>query len=226
MRIAGGLVLSLVAGLAIAWWAFAQPVYVHRFKLILQADVAGVLRSGTSVIEVRTTRYQSRLAEASGVRHEVLGDAVFLDLGNGRNVIALLGFNPHGTRDEIGALDYIVFEAQNKSLQVTDLPALRGRARLPDHYVPTLITFSDLKDPKTAREVGQTEFEKVFGADVHFKGAWIEMTTDPVARGIDKVLLWWNRPGRPAAEAYRAWLNGDTRGASVEPETLFRREEL
>ena len=130
MRIAARVLLSIVACLAMASWAFAQPVYVHRFKLILQADVAGVLRSSASVIEVRTTRYQSRLAEASGVRHEVFGDAVFLDLGNGRNVIGLLGFDPHGTRDEIGALDYIVFEAQNKNLQISDLPTLRGRAQL------------------------------------------------------------------------------------------------
>ena len=30
------------------------------------------------------------------------------------------------------------------------------------------------------------QFEQVFGPDVHFKRTWIEMTTDPVTRGIEK----------------------------------------
>jgi hypothetical protein len=58
---------------------------------------------------------------------------------------------------------------------------------------------------------------------VHFKRAWIEMTSDPVTRGIEKKLPWWSGPGRPAEEAYRAWLKGKTEGPSIGPEILFKR---
>jgi hypothetical protein len=184
------LLVSLVVGGCITWWASQSPTYIHRFKLIIEAEVDGVLRAGSSVIEVRTTDYKTGSAQTVGLRSQVFGEAVFVDLGKGRNVVALLAFNPHGTREAIDLLDYKVFWAANQKLEVADLPTLTGRARLPDEFIPTLVTFTDLNNPKSAREVGFTEFENVFGPDVHFKGAWIEMTRDLVTRGIEKRLPW------------------------------------
>jgi hypothetical protein len=225
MRTFGIIMLCILAviGGGIAWWASQTPTYVHRYRLTIEAEVGGVLRSGASVIEVRTTDYKAGLPETKGLRSRVIGDAVFLDLGRGQNVIALLGFNPHGAREMIDLLDFHVFRASNPRLQIEDLPKLTGRAPLPDNLMPTLITFSDLNDPKSAKEVGFTEFERVFGADVHFKGVWIEMTNVGVTRGIEKKLLWWNNAGRPAADAYHAWRAGRTTGTAIEPETLFKR---
>ena len=217
------LLVVLLIGGGVAWWASQSPTYVHRYRLTIEAEIGGVVRSGASVIEVRTTDYKAGLPENEGPAFASIGDAVFLDLGRGQNVIALLGFNPHGARDLIDLLDFHVFRASNPRLQIEDLPKLTGRAPLPGDLMPTLVTFNDLKDPKSAREVGFTEFEHVFGADVHFKGAWIEMTNDGVTRGIEKKLLWWNNSGRPAADAYRAWRAGGTTGTAIEPETLFKR---
>jgi hypothetical protein len=185
--------LSLGAALivvgAFAWWVSQTPTYVHRFRLTIEAESEGVVRTGAGVIEVHTTDNKVGTAETAGLRSHVLGDAVFLDLGGGRNVIALLVLNPHGTR-EIELLDFHAFRAINPRLQIADLPKLAGRAPLPGNLMPTLVTFTDPTDSKSAREIGFTEFESVFGPDVHFKGAWIEMTKDPVTRGIDKRLPW------------------------------------
>ena len=218
-----GILLLLLVGGGVAWWAGQTPTYVHRFRLIIEVEADGAPRVGSSVIEVHTTDYKTGSAETVGLRSQVFGDAVFVDLGHGRNVVALLAFNPHASREAIDLLDYKVFLAANRKLEISDLPTLTGRARLPDDLVPTLVTFSDLNDPKSAREVGSAEFENVFGPDVYFKGAWIEMTKDPVTKGIEKKLLWWSKPGRPAADAYRAWLRGQTSGPSIEPERLFKR---
>ncbi len=114
--------------------------------------------------------------------------------------------------------------------------AMTGRVTLDGDLVPTLITFADLKDPKTARVVTLDGFEAAFGAGYRFRSASIEMvpvgwwplnligiTGTPITRGIETRLVWWNNPGRPTAIAWRAWLAGETRGPSIEPEKLFRR---
>jgi hypothetical protein len=50
----------------------------------------------------------------------------------------------------------------------------------------------DLNDPSNARVVRPDEFEAVFGPGVRFKRVWIEMTDEPVTRGIEKKFPWWN----------------------------------
>jgi hypothetical protein len=118
----------------------------------------------------------------------------------------------------------------------TEESSLRGKGDLPPDYIPTLVTFTDLNDPKTARVVQPEKFEQEFGPGVRFKRAWLEtvsrgiwplnlldITGEPITWEIEQKLPWWNRPGRPAVEAWRAWLAGQTTGSAIGPETLFQR---
>lgn len=54
--------------------------------------------------------------------------------------------------------------------------------------MPQLIWISDLEDPATARPVRSDEFSSVIGRNVHFKRAWVEITTDPVSTGLESKL--------------------------------------
>jgi hypothetical protein len=54
---------------------------------------------------------------------------------------------------------------------------------------------------------------EIFGPEVHFKRIWIEMTDDPVTRGIEKKLLWWDNPG--------PWLKQNQFGNYVDTRTGF-----
>ena len=215
------LVLACIIGGAIAWYKISYPTYTYRFRLAIAVDVGDETKTASSVIEVRTvTRPMSVIF--SPINIYVYGDAVFVDLGAKGNVIALLACGPDGTESCVGTLvpeEFGIAGVKN----FPQLETLRGSRELTGKFMPTLITFADLTDPKSARVVRPDQFEQVFGPDVHFKRMWIEMTTDPVTRGIEKNLPWWGRPGRPALEAYRAWREGKTVGPSVEPEVLFKR---
>jgi hypothetical protein len=155
----------------------------------------------------------------------VRGEAVFVDLGAGRNVIALMAHGPRG--ESVDQMITLPVEAYGYSKW--DEPAWEGRAKmqgpveLRPPLVPTLVTFSDLNDPKSARVVLPGEVEQVLGPGTRFKGAWIDMTSDPATQEIERKLPWWNGPGRPAGDARRAWLAGATAGPAIEPETLFSR---
>jgi hypothetical protein len=233
------IVVLVIAGFA-AWWLSQTPTYTYRFRLVIEAEVDGALRSGASVIEVRTTDFKVGLPETKGLRSSVRGEAVFVDLGNGRNLIATLGFGPDGSEDKIARLALLAFLPSHPRLEVGDVPNLTGEAPLTGNLIPTLVTFADVNVPKTARVVRPGEFEQVLGRGVRFKRAFIEMVPAgswpfsmlgwprdlagvSVTREIESKLPWWNGPGRPASEARRAWLAGQSFGPSVEPETLFRR---
>jgi hypothetical protein len=169
------LAIVLLIGNGVVWYMLAYPAYTYRYRMTVEVIADGALRRGASVVEMRTTDYKVGLPETKGVRHRVRGEAVFVDLGNGRNLIATLGFGPNGSEDRIGSLVHIAFLPSHPRLQVEDLATLTGTAPLTGNLIPTLVTFADLNDPKTARVVRPGEFEQVFGPDVHFRRAFIEM---------------------------------------------------
>lgn len=215
------LCVVLLIGGGVIWYMLAYPTYTYRYRLSIAVDVDGETKTASSVIEVRAvTRPMSVIF--SPVQNYVYGDAVFLDMGAKGNVVALLACGPDGTESCVETLvpeEFGIAGVKN----LPRLETLRGSRELNGKFMPTLITFADLNDPKSARVVRPYQFEQVFGPDVRLKRVWIEVTRDPVSRGIEKKLLWWGQPGRPTLEAYRAWRAGKTAGPSVEPETLFKR---
>ncbi len=67
---------------------------VHRFRLTVEVDTPDVPRSAASVIEVerKAIRWPVR---GGRYAHHVRGEAVYVDLGGGRNVVAVLA---HGEK--------------------------------------------------------------------------------------------------------------------------------
>jgi hypothetical protein len=165
----------VIIAAAVVWRSVEAPTYVHRFRLVIEVLVDGEVRGGESVIEVRTTDYKVGMPGAKGTRSRVLGRAVFIDLGKARHVIAMLGTGRPGTDDWIADLTRSAFMPTHPSLKYQDLPNLTGVAPLTGRHIPTLVTFSDISDPKTARVIAPDKFEQVFGEEVRFKRAFVEM---------------------------------------------------
>ncbi|WP_137042549.1 hypothetical protein [Pseudolabrys sp. FHR47] len=182
------LIIALPIGGFVVWHTIKYPTYTYRYRMTVDVEVGGKLRSGESVIEVKIAtqreggsvpRYTSRFR----------GEAIFVDLGEGRNVIALLAAglpveNVNYPIDIVPRLFSLPFEEWAR------LPKLEGKREVPASRLPNLVTFSDLKDPKSARFVGPHEFPQVFGADVRPPKVVIEMTNAPVTRGILQKLPW------------------------------------
>jgi hypothetical protein len=180
--------------------------------MTVEVDVDGKPRSGASVIEVRLEKQPRFMPEVPPVATEVAGDAVFVDLGKGKNVIALLASGPNA--DNVDYPKYVVSTHFNLAGADNDLvkyPKLQGSWELPEAQLPTLITFTDINGPTTARVVQVDEFEAVFGPGIRFKRVSVEMVPagiwpfdalgwpsafagEPVSRGIEQKLPWWNGP--------------------------------
>ena len=189
--------LGILVGLAIALYlgvTFAYPSYTHRYRLMLEVETPDGLRTGSSVIEVSTRpipRFLDPLFYASGAP-KAKGEAIFIDLGQDRILVALLRFGPDAQAQH--SMASLAFEAfQVPAATPDDLQRMSrrsGRADLPGYLIPTLVTFKNPADPKTVRVVSPAEFATVFGPGVRLRNAWIEMTRDGVATGIEQKLPW------------------------------------
>lgn len=231
-----------------AVYSLSYPTTSYRFKITLSVETPEGLKSGSSVMEVRTRRYPAwtTLGQSTGDSH-LTGQAVFVDLGPTRdgkpqNLVALLTLGARGENPNLHFLPGEAFEPLWKQRQAS--PGFRGasselpklppgtKAELRGKLIPTLVTFEDMNDPKTARVVQPDGFTKVFGAGVTLQSATIEIVPagtwpltllgvggEPVTQGIERKLVWWSGPGRPAEAALRAadlYLG--------EPELAFKRD--
>src|SRR5579875_3813684 len=89
------LFIALLIGSAVAWWKINYPTYSYRYRMTVQVEEDGKIHSGSSVIQVKINK-QPQFGDAPPQESHFYGDAVFVDLGNGRNVIALLAAGPRG----------------------------------------------------------------------------------------------------------------------------------
>lgn len=202
MRTLGIIVLcvALLIGGAVVGYRLAYPIYTYRYRMTVEVEVNGRIESGSSVIEVRVEKQPQWPQSGFPIVVRVSGEAAFVDLGNGRNVVALLAADG-GSYVDYPA--YVVPAHAKLSYDDKDLPKF---PRLTGHWqlnpterrrtlgLPTLVTFTDLNDPKSARTLLPDDFAKVFGPDVTFKRISIEMTKDLVTEGIEKKYPWWNGP--------------------------------
>ena len=207
MRVFGivlGVIVLAVIGIPVAWLGGGLVYqtwhsYSHSFRLTLEVDTPDGVKSGSSIIRVTTSEHAPWLPIANFVEHSVRGEAAFVDIGNGRNVIATLGFGQSGRDDRIANLAAGAI-GHDKEFWYRKTPS-HGQAELTGPLIPLLVSFSDLNGPATGREVNPGEFRNVFGPDVHFKRVWIEMIPSPIwpfewTRGlvstprIEKVMPW------------------------------------
>jgi hypothetical protein len=183
------ILVALIGGL-VGWYGQAYPTYTYRFRMTVEVDVGGEIRSGSSIIEVRNSKQPQFLPEVGPVAAAARGDAVYVDLGQGRNVVATLTFGATGERPRFETLVPKVFRIAMDDAGLKRLGELRGSRELTGEDIPTLVSFADPNDPNSVRVVGVNEFDQVFGPGVQFKRVYIEMTTDPLTRGIERRLPW------------------------------------
>ncbi len=68
----------------------------QRFRLTIEVETPEGVKSASSIISATFRDSNWGLSETRGLHTSVRGDAVFLDLGQGRNLVALLGFGDNG----------------------------------------------------------------------------------------------------------------------------------
>jgi hypothetical protein len=169
------LVFALVVMLAV-WglYKLKYPLYTYHYRMTVEVDAGGEIRSGSSVIEVNARRQPQLLLEIGPFETWARGQAVFITLPSGKNLVALLASGPKGQNADYPT--QIVHRLFNGGVE--QLPSLHGRRELTPDQMPTLVTVIDPSDGASAQEVKPEALDSFLGARLRFTS--IEMTTDPI----------------------------------------------
>jgi hypothetical protein len=197
-----------LAGCAIIW-----PSSTIRYRMTVEVETPRGLKAGSSVIESTISDGPS-IGDASGISYHYRGEGVAVDLPGGRTLFALMSGGKAGSDYHAyllhDALEYGVptpplsrryaahewlaerREAERvKPLIVVPrlVPFPMSKAGKADGY-PRLVTFTDIRDPKSVQAVNPDDLAASFGPDVKLKRITVQITDDLVTTGIEKRLRW------------------------------------
>ncbi len=192
------IIVGLASGLYAAF-SIAYPTYSYRYWVTVEVETIDGLKTGSSVLEVTTAQYPSWVTlGANDHRTSVRGEAVFVDLGNGSNLIALLSLGPEAADGRASLFAprsfFKIVDGAPRDIEWTkNLSTMKGRRVYAGDRWPTLVTFKDPKDPSTVREVPFENPKTVLGPGVRSVRAWIDLTKDSVTETLKSRLPWINQ---------------------------------
>jgi hypothetical protein len=194
----------IIVTTCVVGYRLAYPTYTHRYRLTVNVETPHGLKSGSSVVQVTMTSIPRLLGSEHGQDVSTKGEAAFVDLGD-KNVTALLTRSDPKFGYQIEAcvtLAIKVFdpECEGRGCQRSAIRYETGTRIVPPQLMPTLVTFGNLDDPRSAKIVAPGEFENVFGAGYRLKDVTISITTDPIEWKIEEQI--------PALKGLRTMLGG------------------
>lgn len=180
-------VVIVSAGIAFAM-SNKPEIYSFRYKMTVSVDTPEGIKTGSAVREVTVTIRPVPMDKRRPWRSSisVKGEAVIVDLGQRGLLFSLLdGDDAH----------YIIFKTFPYSKGGTTPEGAAYYAQLKAgpsviKQIPTMVTFKDIRDPKSVMAVDRTNLAATFGAGITLKDVTIEMTDEDVTWGIEKYLGW------------------------------------
>ena len=187
----------------------------HKYRLAVEVTTPDGIRTSSGILAVVPDRNYNR----SG-RTLARGEAVFVDLGRGKNLVALLAHRQDGKLD-FDDINYVALRAygaaRGNRVSFNEISRQTGLVPVQGELIPVLLSFGDPGDPTTARLVASDHAEAVLGdsyairsltAEVVPNGFWPVdfggVLGEPVTRGIEAKLPWLAVPGDPAVAALKA----------------------
>jgi hypothetical protein len=184
----------------------------YRYRLTVEVDTPQGLRRGSSVIQVHNELTYNPVGGGYNWGYEARGEAIAIDLPGGQTLFALLT-GEHGYADWAARIVYdltptVPISADksdssravqlqraiaNQSVVVVPRKVLLDPNSTEPKYIsryPLLVTFTDIKNPKTVVGVDPTDLAKSFGAGIKLRRITVQITDDPVTAGIGKRLGW------------------------------------
>jgi hypothetical protein len=182
------LIASLMAALmTLTGCGEDSQTWRQKLRVVVSTPTGDV--SGEAVSEgfIKVRGGTETLGRGAGVGGSITnGEATVINLGNGRYLFALLD----GTGDGSWYLPFYTFldgfpsakwtnyvEAAHEFVQV------KFPREVPRKHYPMLVTFGNINDPKTVREVKPTDLSNNFGTGYVLKSITLEITDEAVTTG-------------------------------------------
>lgn len=204
----------------------------HKYRLTVEIETPAGIKSASGVLAVVPDRGYSR-----GGKTVTHGEAVYVDLGQGKNLVALLAHLDKAL--DLDDVNYVALRAygaaRGSRVSFNELSRQSGVVPVQGPLIPVLVTFGDPNDPATARIVVPDQAEAVLGTGYKLHGLTAEIVPnglwpidfggflgEPVTRGLTAKLPWLAGTSEPAAAALKA--AGLAPGAQIDPKEAFARK--
>ncbi len=189
-----GMILGgiLLVGLGLWWYLF--PSYSWHQKMTVEVNEDGQVYAGSSVVEMHVRGYPDT-GYAPGVRsYGLRGEAVVVAMPDDRYLFALLTYNAFlASKVFHDKMEGSLSEPGERWAAI--ISKIRDRRTMVPKDYPLLVTFTDITDPKTVREVDPENLAATFGPGVSLKRITLEITDEPMTEGrIERVLGWLGDP--------------------------------
>ena len=131
----------------------------HKYRLTVEVETPEGVKSASGVMAVHPDRSYSR-----GGKTSTKGDAVFVDLGGGKNLVALLAhFDKSLELDDINYVALRAYKAAGQNVSFNQMSRMTGTVPVTGEVMPVLVSFADPADPATARVVPPDDVEAALG---------------------------------------------------------------
>lgn len=167
-----------------------------RYRMTIRVDTPGGVKEGYGVLETGFNPGSSLEYSASSW---TFGEAPMVDLGNGKVLFALLT-EPHGVNPMREVLfRWLEFSKLAPPVsgeggidRLENAIALKPAGLLLPKYYPMLVTFENIDDPKSVRQVYPNRIENTFGSGFSLQDIAIQALDAevPLTGGIEKKLKW------------------------------------
>ena len=185
----------------------------HKYRLTVEVETPEGVKAGSSVISVHPDRGYSRKGH-TGIK----GDAVLVDLGGGKNLVALLAHIDSAL--DLDGMNYLAlraYKAAGRNVSFNEMSRMTGAVPVSGALIPVLVTFGDLSEPGTTRTASPDDLKAAFGSGFQLHRLSAEVVPngfcpldiggplgEPVTRGIDAKLPWLKAGDSSAASAVKA----------------------
>lgn len=223
----------IVALVIFGWWKYEFPSATWRYKMTVTIETPEGLRTGSAVREVTYINGPKILPDVAGSQWKVKGEAVVVDLGHDKYLFAIMDVD--GSYQIVyDAFPYTPTSARDG---IRYYKSITGQKKILDKsQYPTLVTFKDIKDPKTVelvyggkfapatqKIIPVDDFEKFFGKELRIKDVTIQMTDEKVTIEINKYLEWLANVKKGSLDG--SFTNHSTELSNILHYGYFKREE-
>jgi len=213
----------------------SPPEGVFQIRLTFHFSHLAEQRSFSGVWEARETRVSAFPNPGGGITETLIGEAIPMVFGGGKNAFALLvDYGGGGVSD--GSMGLYTWKAAptlahaygtqadwaqpgGDGVSALSTAAPMAPVALPIDSLPALATFDDLNDPLSGRLIHPDELSAIAGEGWAFDRAEIELVDDPPTRGASELLPWVNAP--PANSGTPSWTD-----FRLHPEFFVRKPPL
>jgi hypothetical protein len=164
-------------------------------KLTVTVETPEGPKSGSAVSAAwfQMTPKWGGVGDSAGASNSSLsGEAVVVDLGEGRYLFALLkGYTEFTGRLAFFPLPQKPLSKEADAAVYDQLEALRATMELPRALTPLMVTFADITDPASVARVDPDDLAASFGPGYALTSITLAITDKPVTKGRVEAVLGW-----------------------------------